>query len=36
MREGKPKGFFYLDHRTTCGKHNLIIDTQTFMTVSIT
>lgn len=27
VREGKPKGFFYLDHRTTCGKHNLITDT---------
>ena len=26
VREGKPKGFFYLDHRTTCGKHNLITD----------
>lgn len=26
-REGKPQGFFYLDHRTTCGKHNLITDT---------
>ena len=27
VREGKPKGFFYLDHRSTCGKHNLITDT---------
>jgi transposase len=27
VREGKPKGFFYLDHRTTCGKNNLITDT---------
>ena len=27
VREGKPKGFFYLDHRTTCGQHNLITDT---------
>ena len=27
VRDGKPKGFFYLDHRTTCGKHNLITDT---------
>jgi transposase len=27
VREGKPKGFFYLDHRTTCGKYNLITDT---------
>jgi transposase len=27
VREGKPKGFFYLDHRTTCGHHNLITDT---------
>ena len=27
VREGKPKGFFYLDHRTTCGRHNLITDT---------
>ena len=25
--EGKPKGFFYLDHRTVDGKHNLITDT---------
>jgi len=24
VREGKPKGFFYLDHRTTCGRHNRI------------
>jgi transposase len=27
VREGKPKGFFYLDHRTTCSQHNLITDT---------
>jgi len=27
VRDGKPKGFFYLDHRTTCGKYNLITDT---------
>ena len=27
VREGKPKGFFSLDHRTTCGRHNLITDT---------
>ena len=27
VRGGKPKGFFYLDHRTTCGRHNLITDT---------
>lgn len=27
FREGKPKGFFYLDHRTVDGKHNLITDT---------
>lgn len=27
VRDGKPKGFFYLDHRTTCSKHNLITDT---------
>lgn len=26
-REGKPKGFFYLDHRTVDGRHNLITDT---------
>ncbi len=26
VREGKPKGFFYLDHRTVDGKHNIIID----------
>lgn len=25
-REGKPRGFFYLDHRTTDNKHNLITD----------
>lgn len=25
-REGKPEGFFYLDHRTTDGKFNLITD----------
>ena len=27
VRDGKPKGFFYLDHRTPCGQHNLITDT---------
>lgn len=26
VREGKPKGFFYLDHRSVDGKHNLITD----------
>lgn len=26
VREGKPKGFFYLDHRTVDGRHNLITD----------
>ena len=26
FREGKPKGFFYLDHRTVDGKHNIITD----------
>lgn len=26
-REGKPKGFFYLDHRTVDGKHGIITDT---------
>lgn len=26
-REGKPQGFFYLDHRTVDGKHGLITDT---------
>lgn len=25
-REGKPRGFYYLDHRTTDDKHNLITD----------
>jgi hypothetical protein len=25
--EGKPEGFFYLDHRTVDGKANLITDT---------
>jgi transposase len=25
-RDGKPKGFFYLDHRTVDGAHNLITD----------
>lgn len=27
VREGKPKGFFYLDHRTVDGKYALITDT---------
>lgn len=27
VREGKPKGFFYLDHRTVDGKHAIITDT---------
>jgi Transposase DDE domain len=26
VREGKPEGFFYLDHRTVDGKHNFITD----------
>ncbi|MCE3114193.1 IS5/IS1182 family transposase, partial [Yersinia enterocolitica] len=26
-REGKPKGFFWLDHRTVDGKHGIITDT---------
>jgi transposase len=26
VREGKPKGFFYLDHRTVDGGHNIITD----------
>ena len=26
-RDQKPQGFFYLDHRTVDGKHNLIVDT---------
>lgn len=26
-RDNKPKGFFYLDHRTVDGKHGIIIDT---------
>ncbi len=25
-RDGKPKGFFYLDHRTVDGQHGLIVD----------
>ena len=27
VREGKPKGFFYLDHRTVDGAHGIITDT---------
>ena len=27
VRDEKPKGFFYLDHRTVDGKHGLILDT---------
>lgn len=27
VREGKPKGFFFLDHRTVDGKFNIITDT---------
>lgn len=26
-RDNKPKGFFYLDHRTVDGKHSIILDT---------
>ncbi|WP_188927332.1 IS1182 family transposase, partial [Shewanella algicola] len=26
-RDQKPQGFFYLDHRTVDGKHNIIVDT---------
>jgi transposase len=29
MRDGKPEGFFYLDHRTVDSKHNIIVDTHT-------
>ena len=27
VRDGKPTGFFYLDHRTVDGKHAIITDT---------
>lgn len=27
VRDEKPQGFFYLDHRTVDGKHNIIVDT---------
>lgn len=27
VRDGKPKGFFYLDHRTVDRKYNIIVDT---------
>jgi transposase len=27
VRDEKPKGFFYLDHRTVDGKYNIIVDT---------
>lgn len=27
IRDGKPKGFFYLDHRTVDGRHSIITDT---------
>ena len=27
VRDGKPEGFFYLDHRTVDGKFNIITDT---------
>ncbi|OWA35552.1 hypothetical protein B9G55_13030 [Saccharibacillus sp. O16] len=26
VRDGKPEGFFYLDHRTVDGKYNVITD----------
>lgn len=26
VRDGKPEGFFYLDHRTVDSKHNIIVD----------
>jgi IS5 family transposase len=29
VRDEKPKGFFYLDHRIVDGKHNIIVDTHT-------
>lgn len=29
VRDGKPKGFFYLDHRTVDGRHAIITDTHT-------
>lgn len=29
VRDGKPKGFFYLDHRTVDGKHAIITDSHT-------
>lgn len=27
VRDGKPKGFFYLDHRTVDGRHGIVTDT---------
>jgi hypothetical protein len=27
VRDGKPRGFFYLDHRTVDGRHAIITDT---------
>lgn len=29
VRDGKPKGFFYLDHRTVDGRHGIVTDTCT-------
>ncbi len=34
-REGKPKGFYYLDHRTVDGKFNIITDSWQPMTVGL-
>ena len=27
LRDNKPKGLFYLDHRTVDGQHGIILDT---------
>ncbi|AEP92521.1 putative transposase [Bacillus subtilis subsp. subtilis str. RO-NN-1] len=34
-RENKPEGFFYLDHRTTDMKHNIITDAFVTLEMSI-
>ncbi|GCL74946.1 hypothetical protein PN4B1_49410 [Paenibacillus naphthalenovorans] len=34
VREGKPEGFYYLDHRTVDMKYNIITDVHALLTLN--
>ncbi|WP_423243373.1 hypothetical protein [Clostridium septicum] len=34
MRDNKPEGFFYLDHRTVDSKNNIIMDVHVTLVMS--